>query len=126
MPTSQKPDIAALMNFLKQPADGDIGALPNLQTIAEDAVAIANVVREFKINAAAWVAFGDYVATAVMQLLQPLGVLDALDTSYHVNLSLSAQYCSKQRAEPSTRTTSDLAPLHERAIFGLGVNTSTL
>ncbi|KAG8739112.1 POC1 centriolar protein A [Ceratobasidium sp. 414] len=78
MPGAKEKPGAVLAKFLKRPADIVVEAIPNLKLIAEDAIAIATVVHAFKTNTAAWAAFGNYVESAVLQVLQSLDVSHVL------------------------------------------------
>ncbi|KAG9120660.1 POC1 centriolar protein A [Ceratobasidium sp. 392] len=110
---------AVLLEFVKRPVDIVLEAIPNLKVIAEDAITIANVVREFKTNTAAWATFGSFVESAVLQILQSIDVslvlplVKARDAASNGNVASSTQDDSKQGLEQPTQFVTNLVALHD-------------
>ncbi|KAG8685465.1 POC1 centriolar protein A, partial [Ceratobasidium sp. 395] len=118
MPFAKDKAGAVLAQFLERPADIVVEAIPNLKLIAEDALAITSLIQEFKTNAAAWATFGNFVDSAVLQILQSIDVslvlplVKAQDASNDAT-DATAQDDLKQNLERPTQFVANLAALHD-------------
>ncbi|KAG8779092.1 POC1 centriolar protein A [Ceratobasidium sp. 428] len=113
MPFAKDKAGAVLAQFLERPADIVVEAIPNLKLIAEDALAITSLIQEFKTNTAAWATFGNFVDSAVLQILQLIDVslvlpLVKAQDAPNDAANASAQDDSKQNFERPTYALCDV------------------